>query len=92
MTLRHTQVKTHRHVHHAQNSAQTRRQTHTHTNTQTRRQIQMYTLTDYVYMKSTVFGDITSCGSCQNQLFGRTNRLQYQGDENRSLRNNVNSN
>jgi hypothetical protein len=34
-------------------------------------------------MKNAVFWDVTSCGSCNNQRFGKTLRLHHQGDKNR---------
>jgi hypothetical protein len=33
-------------------------------------------------MKNAVFLDVTPCGSCKNQCFGRTNRLHHHSDKN----------
>jgi hypothetical protein len=42
--------------------------------------------------KNAVFWDVAPCASCKNRRFGRTYRLDNQGDKNRWTRNNVSRN
>jgi hypothetical protein len=44
-----------------------------------------------VTMKKSVFRDVTPCGSCKNRRFGGKYRIHNQRDNNRRVKNNVNS-
>jgi hypothetical protein len=44
------------------------------------------------FYKNAFLRDVTSCGSCNNRRFGRTYRLNHQGENNQRVRNNVSSN